>query len=159
GAGGPPQHLEVTLSGARAPDPFPIELEEQGAFRGRLLEAETGKPIAGGRLFLDAGLVLTTGADGRFEVGGLARHGPASVVVAPGRMGLRVLFDTTGRADTELDVPVPRAGRIVGRVTDRDGKPIHGAWVGRFTSGSFTSINGLFEACDAEGRFVYDDVV
>jgi beta-lactamase regulating signal transducer with metallopeptidase domain len=159
GAGGPQEHLYVTLTPSRAPDPLRINLEERGTFRGRLFEVETGKPIVGGRLFLDAGLALTTGADGRFEVGGLSRDGHESFVVAPGRMRIRVLFDTTGRADTELEVPVPRAGKIVGRVTDRDGKPIPGAYVGRSTSGSFTSLNGLFQACDADGRFAYDDAV
>jgi hypothetical protein len=100
-----------------------------------------------------------TDAEGRFEVGGLSRGGHESFVVAPGRMRLRVLFDTTTRADTELEVPVPRAGKIVGRVTDLDGKPVPGAHVGRHTSGSFFSINALFVACDAEGRFAYDDAV
>src|SRR5205823_12778897 len=66
---------------------------------------------------------------------------------------------TTASADTELDVPVPRAGKIVGRVTDPEGKPIPGAHAGRHTSGSFFSINALFQACDADGRFVYDDAV
>jgi hypothetical protein len=159
GAGGPPHHLKVTRLAGRDPEPLTIDLEERGTFRGRLLEAETGNPIPRGQLFLDAGLVLTTDADGRFEVGGLSRSNHESFVVAPGRMRLRVLFDTTGRADTELDVPVPRAGKLVGRVTDQGGKPIPGAYVGRHTSGTYFSINGLFLACDAEGRFAYDDAV
>jgi hypothetical protein len=144
------------LFAGRAPEPVEIRLEERGKLHGRLLEAETGKPIPGGKLFLDAGLILTTGADGQFEVGGLSREGHEAFVVAPGRSRMRVLFDTTARADAELDVPVPRGGRIVGRVTDLDGKPISGAYVGRSTSGSYFSINGLYMACDAEGRFEYD---
>src|SRR5262249_6555609 len=47
----------------------------------------------------------------------------------------------------------------VGRVTDMSGKPIPGAYVGRSTSGSYFSLNGLFLACDADGRFEYDDAV
>ena len=125
--------------------------------RGRLLEAETGKPIQGGKLFLDNAVILTSGEDGRFEVGGLSRKGHESFVVAPGRMRMRVLFDTTARAETQLEVPVPRAGKIVGRVTDLDGKPIPDAYVGKHTSGSFFSINGLWMACDAQGRFAYDN--
>jgi hypothetical protein len=159
GGEGPARHESVKIAVGRAPEPVPIRLEERGTFRGRLLETETGKPIPGGRLFLDAGLILTADADGRFEVGGLYRGYHESFVVAPGRMRLRVLFDTTARADTELDVFVPRAGKIVGRVTDLDGKPIPGAYVGRATSGSFFSLNGLYLACDAEGRFEYDDAV
>jgi beta-lactamase regulating signal transducer with metallopeptidase domain len=157
GGEGPERNPPIQIVAGRAPQPVTIRLEERGLFHGRLLEAETGKPIAGGRLFLDAGLILTTGADGRFEVGGLSRRGHESFVVAPGRMRMRVLFDTTARADTELDVPVPRSGKIVGRVTDRDGKPLPGAYVGRHTSGNVFSLNGLFQACDAQGRFEYDD--
>src|SRR5206468_2003450 len=106
----------------------------------------------------DAGLVLTADAAGRFEVGGLFRSNHEAFVVAAGRVRMRVLFDTTATADTELDVPVPRSGKIVGRVTDLDGKPIPGAYVGRSTSGSFFSINALYTACDAAGRFEYESV-
>jgi beta-lactamase regulating signal transducer with metallopeptidase domain len=159
GGEGPSQHETVEIVAGKAPRPLAIQLEERGTFRGRLLESESGKPIPRGQLYLDQGLVLTADADGRFEVGGLPRTNHEAFVVAPGRMRLRVLFDTTARADTELEVPVPRAGKIVGRVTDEAGKPIPGAYVGRNTSGSFFSINALFVACDAEGRFVYDDAV
>jgi beta-lactamase regulating signal transducer with metallopeptidase domain len=149
----------IEIAAGRAPKPVSIRLEERGTFRGRLLEAETGKPLAGGRLVLDAGLDLKADAQGRFEVGGLSRGGHEAFVVAPGRMRMRVLFDTTARADTELDVPVPPAGKIVGRVTDQAGKPIPGAYVGRYTSGSYFSLNALFQACDTDGRFEYEDAV
>jgi hypothetical protein len=159
GGQGPALNQSVEIAASRVPQAVTIRLEERGTLRGRLLEAETGKPIPGGRLFLDAGLVLSAGADGRFEVGGLDRGGHEAFVVAPGRMRMRVLFDTTARADTELEVPVPRAGKILGRVTDLDGKPIPGAYVGRHTSGNIFSTSGLFLTCDAEGRFEYDDAV
>jgi beta-lactamase regulating signal transducer with metallopeptidase domain/protocatechuate 3,4-dioxygenase beta subunit len=149
----------IRILAGQVPGPRPIRLEERGTFRGRLLEAETGKPISGGKLFLDAGLVLTTGADGRFEVGGLSREAHEAFVVAPGRMRMRLLFDNTARAETELEAPVPRAGKIVGRVTDPDGRPIPGARVGREGSGKIFSLIGLWVACDARGRFEYDDAV
>jgi beta-lactamase regulating signal transducer with metallopeptidase domain/uncharacterized GH25 family protein len=153
------QHEDVHIIPGYSPGSVAISLEERGTFRGRLLEAETGKPIPGGRLFLDAGFVLTADARGRFQVGGLSRKDHEAYAVAPGRMRMRVLFDTTGRADTELDVPVPRGPRIVGRVTDADGKPIPGAYIGRPTSGSTFSIRALYLACDRDGRFEYDDAV
>jgi uncharacterized GH25 family protein len=159
GANVPASHQAVEIVANRPPDELNITLEERGKLRGRLLEAETGKPIAGGKLFLDAGLALTTSQNGEFEMGGLRRDHHEAFVVAPGCMRIRVLFDTTERADTELEVPVPRGGKISGRVTDLDGKPIPGAYVGRHTSGSYFSINGLFQACDADGRFEYDDAV
>src|SRR5262245_57561039 len=110
GAEAPARHDKVAIPAGREPADLTIDLEERGKLRGRLLEAESGKRIAGGRLFLDAGLVLTTNAEGRFEIGGLVRTHHEGFVVAAGRQRIRVLFDTTGRADTELDVPVPRAG-------------------------------------------------
>jgi beta-lactamase regulating signal transducer with metallopeptidase domain/uncharacterized GH25 family protein len=158
GGEGEDQHGAIEIVAGQAHTPVDIRLEERGTFRGRLLEAESGKPIPGGKLFLDAGLVLAADAAGRFQVGGLARTHHEAFVVAPGRLRMRVLFDTTARDDTELDVSVPRGGRIIGRVTDADGKPIPGAWVGRATSGTFTSINALYEACDSEGRFEYHGV-
>jgi protocatechuate 3,4-dioxygenase beta subunit len=159
GGEGQRQSEVVEIVANRAPESVTIYLEERGTFRGRLLAAETGKPISGGKLFLDDGHVLKTDADGRFEVGGLHRCNHESFVVAPGRMRLRVLFDTTARADTDLEVSVPRARKIVGRVTDMNGKPIPGAYVGRSTSGSCFSTSGLFLLCDADGRFEYDDAV
>ncbi len=151
--------IPAELAAGRTPEPVEIRMEERGKFHGRLLEAETGKPVAGGKLFVDAGLVLTTDAEGRFEVGGLSRAGHEMFVVAPGRLRMRVLFDTTARADTELDVSVPLGGKIIGRVTDMDGKPIPGAYVGLSGSGSYWSMNGLYMACDADGRFDYEAVV
>jgi RNA polymerase sigma factor (sigma-70 family) len=157
--GGEAQAIDRTIRivAGQEPEARTIRLEERGKFRGRLLQAETDKPIPGGKLFIDNGLVLTADSAGRFQVGGLARTNHEAFVVAPGRMRMRVLFDTTARAETELDVPVPRAGKIVGRVTDLDGKPVTGAYVGRSTSGSYFSINGLWLACDAQGQFEYDD--
>jgi len=156
GGYGPARHKSIDVKAGVVPLPMAIRLEERGTFRGRLLEAETGKPIVGGQFYLDEGIVLTTGPDGRFELGGFWRGNHEAFVVAPGRRRMRVLFDTTARADTELEVPVDRGTKIIGRVTDKDGKPLRDAVVGKHTSGSFFSINGLWTACDAEGRFEYD---
>jgi len=159
GGEGPGRHEPVSISAEQAPEPINIRLEERGTFSGRMLEAESGKPIVGGKLFLDAGVVLTTNADGRFEIGGLDRTHHESFVVAPGRVRMRVLFDTTASADTKLNIAVPRTGKIAGTVTDVNGKPIPGAYVGRSTSGSFFSINGLYVACEPNGYYEYDDAV
>jgi beta-lactamase regulating signal transducer with metallopeptidase domain len=155
----PVRYGQIEIQSGPPVDMAPIRLEERGTFHGRLLEAPTGKPIVGGKLYLDAGLILTTDANGQFSLGGLRRSHHEAFVVATGRRRMRVLFDTTARADTELELAVPVGGKIVGRVTDLDGKPIPGAQVGRSTSGSLFSINGLYEPCDADGRFVYDDAV
>jgi beta-lactamase regulating signal transducer with metallopeptidase domain/uncharacterized GH25 family protein len=156
GGEGSGRHGRVEVSVGESPPAVTVRLEERGTFRGRLLEAETGKPIPGGRLCLDSGLVLTADANGRFEVGGLSRTHHEAFVVAPGRMRMRVLFDTTAKETTELDVPVPRAGKIVGRVTDADGKPIPGAYVGKGGSGTTISLTARYVACDEDGRFEYE---
>ena len=156
---GHPWSEPVLISAERPAPALDITLEERGILRGRLLEAETGKPIAGGKLYFDVGAIVTSDAQGRFEFGGLTRGSHESFVVAPGRVRMRVVFDTTARADTVLEISVPRAGKIVGRVTDLEGKPIIGAYVGRHTSGSYYATNALFAACDANGRFEYDDAV
>ncbi|HEY1378730.1 MAG TPA: carboxypeptidase regulatory-like domain-containing protein [Gemmataceae bacterium] len=137
----------VEVVAGRTPDVVTIRLEERGTLRGRLLAAETGRPAAGAWLALGGGLVLTAGADGRFEIGGLARGFHMGHAGGPGRERRRVLFDTTGRADTELDVTLRAGGTVTGRVTDADGKPVPGAYVGDVATG--------FEPCAADGRFVY----
>jgi hypothetical protein len=136
-----------------------VRMQERGTFKGRLFAEETGQPVVGGKLYLDNGVVLTTDAAGKFELGGLMRRNHEAYVAAAGRRRMRVLFDTTATVVTELDVPVPTAGKIVGKVTDKAGRPIPGAWVGRYTSGSYFSINGLFQACNADGTYEYDDAV
>jgi hypothetical protein len=156
--GGEPPGRHVTV-GTREPNRVTIRLEDRGTFRGRLLDPETKKPIAGGKLYLSAARILTTDADGKFSAGGLERTNHEAFVVAPGRMRLRVLFDTTAKADTALDIPVPRAGKIVGKVADAAGNPVPGAVVGRSTSGSYFSINGLYVTCGPGGTFEYDDAV
>jgi hypothetical protein len=157
GGEGPGRHRPVNVVLAAAPPAVEVHMEERGTFRGRLLAAETGKPIAGAKLYLENGVILTADDQGRVEIGGLVRDHLEAFVVAPGRMRMRVLFDTTARDDTELEVPVPRAGKIVGRVTDMKGQPIPGAYVGRSTSGMPFATAALMAACDAEGRFEYDD--
>ncbi len=154
----PGNRAAVRVVAGVVPQPVTIRIEERGTFRCRLLAAETGKPIVGGRLFLDTGVVLTADADGRAEIGGLARTDHEAFVVAPGRRRMRVLFDTTATAETQLDIPVARAGKLVGRVTDGDNKPIPARLSGA-TAPAPASRSALFEACDAEGRFEYDDAV
>ncbi len=148
---------EVTA--AKKPAPFVIRMDERGWLTGRLLEAETGKPIADGRIFHDNGIISTTGPDGVWKVGGMSRTHHEAYAVAKGRQRQRILLDTTAKADTELEVPLPLGAKIAGTVTDQDGKPIPNAWVGRSTSGSYFSIHGLWEHCDQNGRFEYDDAV
>ncbi|MGC8642245.1 MAG: carboxypeptidase regulatory-like domain-containing protein [Isosphaeraceae bacterium] len=152
--------MDVMVAGGHAVKPLILRLTPQGRLRARLVEAETGKPIQGGRLEIDNGLDPTTDADGRFEVGGLSRSRyHESFVVAPGRERKRVLFEMSDKPVTDLEIPVARGGRATGRVLDLDGKPIPGAFVGRSTSGSIISLTGLWVRADGQGRFDLDGLV
>ena len=139
------------------PNPITIRLKPQSRLRGRLIEAETGRPIAGGRFVLDNGEVPVSDGDGRFEVSGLHRatHHEA-FVVAPRRERRRVLFELSERSVTDLEVAVPRGGRAVGLVLDPDGRPIPRAAVGRPFGGQAIAQAGLWTRTDEKGRFVYD---
>ena len=150
----------VELVAGREPRTLTLRLSPQGRLRGRLLEAETGRPIAGARFVLDNGLDPTTDEEGRFEVRALSRaRSHEAFVVAPGRERKRVLFEMSEGPTTELDVRVPRGGKAIGRVVDLNGAPIAGALVGRSTSGSIPSLTGLWIRADEQGRFEYDGLV
>lgn len=147
------------LSAKNKPGPISIRLEERGTIRGQMTLAESGKPLSKAQIYLDNGTIVTTDSEGKWELGGLKRTHHEAFVVAPGRMRQRILFDTTGSAQTQLDLAIPPGSKIVGTVTDTKGDPIPGAWVGRSTSGSYFSIHGLFEVCNKDGTFEYFDAV
>ena len=133
-----------------------VRLGAPTKLKGRLLDAETGKPITSGRFALDDARRLEVDAQGRFEAPGLELTHHEAYPLCPGYERRRILFDTTGRPDAELELKLPRAGKVVGRVVDGDGKPIAGATVGLRTSGSIFSGSALWEKCSDDGRFSYD---
>ena len=134
------------------PVPITIRMREEGSLRVVVREEETDRPIAGTRFVLDVGLILTADAEGRFEVEGLGLGSHEARVIAPGRVRMRVLFDTTLRPRAELEVHVPRGGKIMGRVTDEHGQPIAGAIVGGGISGNVFTCSALKEWTDGDGR-------
>ena len=142
--------------GGKDPAPAKITLGPPTTLRGRLRDAETGRPIPGGRFALDDARRPDVDARGRFEVAGLAMTHHEAYPLCPGYERKRILFDTTGRADAELELSLPRGGKVVGRVVGADGKPVAGAIVGLRASGSTFSIAALWERCAEDGRFVYD---
>ena len=144
------------IKDGKDPAPVTIRLGPPSKLRGRLLDAETGEPITGGRFALNDARRLDLDAQGRFEARGLEMTNHEAYPVCPGYERRRILFDTTGRPDAKLELKLPRAGKVVGRVVDRDGKPIAGATVGLRTSGSIFSGSALWERCSDDGRFSYD---
>ena len=65
----------------------------------------------------------------------------------------------TLRNAAELELSNPRGGRIFGRVTDEQGRPIPGAHVGYNTSGNTFSGTANWEDCDPDGRYAWDGKV
>jgi Carboxypeptidase regulatory-like domain len=133
-----------------------VQLGPPTILRGRLLDAETGKPIANGNFALDDARRLKVDAEGRFEAPGLSQSHHEAYPLCPGYERRRILFDTTGRADAKLDLKLSKAGKVIGRVVDEHGKPIPGATVGLRTSGSIFSGSALWDSCSEDGRFSYD---
>lgn len=149
--------IGVIIEEGKPSRPPILRLSTQGHLKARLTEAETGKPLAGGRLVLDNGLEPVADADGRIDLGGVSRaRYHEAFVVAPGRERKRILFEMSERPVTELELAIPGGAKAVGHVLDRDGHPIPGANVGRSTSGSAFSGTGLWVQADDQGRFVYD---
>ena len=153
------QNLIPKIVSGRDPAAVTIRLRDRGFLRGRLIEAETGRPIPGGRFIIDNAVELRANRLGRFELAGIAPQFHEAYVVAPGRERRRILFDMTLHAAAELDLRIPVAARIFGRVTDEQGKPIPGAFVGYSTSGNTFSGTANWERCDAEGRYIWDGKV
>lgn len=146
----------VKIQEGHDPSPVEIRLTERCTLEGRLIDAENGKPIPAGRIWLDTGELVTADAEGRYETGGLREGDHHLFLLCPGYARARVLFDTSLRPKAELDVRLRRAGRIVGQVLDLDGNPIPSAKVGYPTSGNTISLSALYERCDAQGRFEWD---
>ena len=142
--------------GKKDPAPVTVRLGSPTTLKGRLVDAETGKPIAGGVFALNDARRVTTDADGRFSAPGLAATNHEAYTVCDGYERKRILFDTTARPDAELDLKLRKAGKVIGRVLDANGKPVPGATVGLSTSGSIFSGSALWEKCNADGTYSYD---
>jgi uncharacterized GH25 family protein len=145
-----------TVGKGKDPAPVTVPLGPPSILKGRLRDAETGKPIIGGTFALDDARRLTVDAEGRFEAPGLSMTNHEAYPVCPGYERKRILFDTTGRANASLDLKLSKAGKVIGRVVDEHGRPIPGATVGLRTSGTILSGLALWELCSEDGRFSYD---
>jgi thiol-disulfide isomerase/thioredoxin len=131
-----------------------------GLLKLRVLQAESGRPLAGAKFVLDNGLEPVTDQDGRLEVPALYRSRyHEAFVIAPGRERKRILFEMSEKPVTHLEVQVSLGGKAVGQVLDEAGKPIPHAGVGKPTSGSMLTVRSLWVEADERGRFEYDGLV
>jgi protocatechuate 3,4-dioxygenase beta subunit len=108
-----------------------IVLAPTGSVHGRVVDADTGAPIAGIRVLVqgDNGVLWDrSGKDGRYSVRGLAPR-PYRLAVDDARFVAwerRAIPVTPGQAASQ-DVPLLRGATLAGRVLDEDGRPIEGA--------------------------------
>lgn len=133
-----------------------ITLAPTGSVRGRVVDADTGAPIAGIRVLVqgDTGLLWDrSGKDGRYSVRGLAPRAYRLAVddprfVAWERSDVSV---TAGQAASQ-DVPLLRGASLAGRVLDEDGRPIEGA-VGQLARAGENRIRFLMRTLDGPSGF------
>jgi protocatechuate 3,4-dioxygenase beta subunit len=116
---------------AGAAEPVSIVLAPTAALAGRVVEAESGRPLAGIRLVArsdgGAAFLARSGADGRYSIRGLSplryRLSAEDERFVP--WSRRVAVDA-GQTET-LDVPLVRGATLAGRVVSEEGAPIEGA--------------------------------
>jgi protocatechuate 3,4-dioxygenase beta subunit len=117
---------------AAASEPTLIALAPTATLGGRVVEAETGKPLAAIRL-------VARGEDAVFQARSLADGRYSFRALGPRRYRLSAEDDrfvpwtrsvsvVAGQAETQ-DVPLARAATLAGRVVNEEGAPIEGARV------------------------------
>jgi hypothetical protein len=162
---------------AQAPRDIPAQAQAGGTgiIRGRVTRADTGGPLRGATVSLNAVGVrnlptATTDEEGRFELAGLPA---AHYTLLAGRSGYvtlrygqlrphgssRVLGVEDGQALEGVDVALPRAGAIGGRLVDEAGEPVAGAFVQvlrqRYVRGvrQLVTTQGIMDRTDDLGEF------
>lgn len=135
---------------SRAPQ---LRLEAGCAVEGKVVEQETGKPVAGALIVGDEGDRTASGADGTFRIAGLAHKDHSITAAKTGLCCPVVYFDTTGRDRTQVLLETRPGGTIHGRVTDETGKPLAGATVRDHRSGSIWICGLRRTVTDAQGEY------
>ena len=149
----------VTLNKERPNAQFDVILQPAGRLTGRLLDEATGKPIVGGKLWLDQGVELTTDSDGKFHYEGIPAGDHVIAAITPGYERRRYLFDTSMQENAAVVLRTRPGGAVYGRVIDEEGNPIPNASVGNTGSGKVKALQARFAATDRDGSFVRDGMV
>lgn len=141
------------------PASLTAQLVERGMTRCLVLAEETRRPIPNARLFLGDGRVFVSNAKGQIEIGGLPQGIQRAVVLADRRYRRRVVFDNTLNLDRNLNIYLPKAGRIVGTVVDQNGQPVPHAWIKVYGSGRALALDGRCSVADDKGKFIWEGVL
>ena len=152
------QGAQVFKTVDQAAEPVIIRLRQAGRLRGRLLREEDGEPVSAARVCLDTGELLVTDEKGNFSINGLPLGEHSLMAVATGRVRKYINFDTSKRPDAELELRLPRGLSVAGKVTDENGEPVPNAYLHHPRSGTFFTLGGWCQVCQANGKFNYDGI-
>lgn len=137
---------------AGAGEPVLIALAPTATLGGRVVDADSGRPLGGIRLVArgdDAVYQARSLADGRYSFRGLApRRYRLSAEDDRFVPWVRSVAISSGQAETQ-DVPLARAAVLVGRVLDEQGVPIEGARV-RVSRGGENVLRAFMRALEEE---------
>jgi protocatechuate 3,4-dioxygenase beta subunit len=134
-------------------DPVALVLAPTASLAGRVVDAESGKPLAGVRLVARAegaaAFQSRSGADGRYAIRGLPprryRLSAESERFVPWSRSVTV---AAGQEEAQ-DVPLTLGATLAGRVVDEEGRPIEGALV-QVTRGGENVFRAFVRAMEGE---------
>lgn len=144
--------------------PVRLVLAPAATLRGRVVDARSGSPVAGARVVAGSQTGESTGrsgADGRYEIRGLAPGSHALGADQPRYVRWQLdRLDLPAGAVVTRDIPLVPAATLSGRVVDEDGLPVADAqgYVRRGDTGPLAFWNLRSEALPAfrtgpDGRF------
>ncbi|MGD8898160.1 MAG: carboxypeptidase-like regulatory domain-containing protein, partial [Acidobacteriota bacterium] len=124
---------------AGATEPVRVILASTATLTGRVVDADTGRPIPGVRLVARAedgdAFLARSGRDGRYALAGLPPRSYRLRVDDEGYVPWsREVAVAPGQGETQ-DVPLVRGARLTGRVVDEAGTPVENATVRVFRGG------------------------
>jgi len=141
---------------ASSSEPVAIALAPTATLSGRVVEADTGKPLAGIRLVArseGAALLTRSLADGRYSIRGLGprryRLSAEDDRFVPWTRSVSVV---AGQSEAQ-DVPLARAATLAGRVVNEEGAPIEGVRV-RVSRGGENVVRAFIRSLEGEQAVV-----
>lgn len=156
----------LEISGARA-DLGTVTLREGATLTGWIVGLNR-EPLAGAKVRLGSGEETVSGADGRFEIAQVDPGKELEIEACrPDR--LSVSYESAKLPDEPVEIVLPPAVRLTGRVVDPDGKPAAEASVATSSDSNPNPFLGPSSPCpavgrgeattDAEGRFVLESLL
>lgn len=149
-------HLKLTAPGSD----LEIQLVPEAILHGRVVDAESGAPVAGAALSLTGSVrdepLAISASDGRFEIRGLASGNYQPQAVTNERYGVlsEVVTLLPGSTSQPVEIAVARAHTITGRIGTEDGAACEdGRLTVRFVSagGSLTVMAAKDDALSLAG--------